>query len=61
MLKLFSGIWFLDCINLIKYNGIDVFDSILNISSSTWTVYWLIILCGITVFAAMKTILNNKK
>ena len=61
MLNGFLSVWLLDCINLIKYDGIDVFDSILNISSSTWIVYWLIILCGITTFAAIKTILDNKK
>ena len=61
MLNGFYSIWFLDCLNLIKYNGVDVFDSILNISSGTWTVYWLVILCGITTYAAIKTILDNKK
>ncbi|HSQ89562.1 hypothetical protein [Romboutsia sp.] len=35
-MNLLFGIWLLDCINLIKYNGVDVFDSILNISSSQW-------------------------
>ena len=61
MLNGFYSIWFLDLINLIKYDGIDVFDSILNISSSTWTVCWLIIICIITIFTAIKTILDNKK
>ena len=61
MLNGFYSIWFLDCLNLIKYNGVDVFDSVLNISSGTWTGYWLIILWGLSVLTAIKTILDNKK
>ena len=60
MLKLFSGIWFLDCINLIKYNGIDVFDSILNIHHVTWVKHWLIIICIVIVLTATKTLLDSK-
>ena len=56
----FLSIWFLDCINLIKYEGVDIFDSVLNISSGTWTGYWLIILWGISVLTVIKTMLNKK-
>ena len=40
MLSFVNGIWFLDIIDLIKYNGIDIFDSIVNIPTSTWWIYW---------------------
>jgi hypothetical protein len=60
MFKLFSGIWFLDCIDLIKYNGIDVFDSILNIHHVTWVKHWLIIICIVIVLTAIKTLLDSK-
>lgn len=60
MLKVFSGIWLLDCINLIKYNGVDVFDSILDIPYNTWGIYWLIIILVIIVLATIKTLLDSK-
>ena len=60
MFKLFSGIWFLDCIDLIKYKGIDVFDSILNIRHVTWVKHWLIIICIVIVLTAIKTLLDSK-
>lgn len=40
MLSFVNGVWFLDIIDLIKYNGIDIFDSIVNIPTSTWWIYW---------------------
>ena len=60
LFELFSGIWLLDCIDLIKYNGVDVFDSILNIPYSTWGTYWLIIICILIVLTAAKTLLDSK-
>ena len=60
MFDLFYGIWLLDCINLIKYNGIDIFDSILNIHHVTWVKYWLIIICILIVLTAAKTLLDSK-
>ena len=60
MFDLFSGIWLLDCINLIKYNGIDVFDSILNVHHVTWVKYWLIYICILIVLTAIKTLLDSK-
>lgn len=60
MLNLFYGIWFLDCIDLIKYNGIDVFDSILNIHHVTWVKHGLIIICIVIVLTAIKTLLDSK-
>ena len=60
MFNLFSGIWLLDCINLIKYNGIDVFDSILNVHHVTWVKYWLIYVCILIVSIAIKTLLDSK-
>ena len=60
MFKLFSGIWLLDCINLIKYNGIDVFDSILNVHHVTWVKYWLIYLCVLIVLTAIKILLDSE-
>lgn len=46
-MDLLFGIWFLDCINLIKYKGVDVFDSILNISSSRW---WSIMIPVVLIY-----------
>lgn len=60
MLNVFSGIWLLDCINLIKYNGIDVFDSILNVHHVTWVKYWLIYICILIILTAIKTLLDSK-
>lgn len=60
MFDLFSGIWLLDCINLIKYNGIDIFDSILNVHHVTWVKYWLIYVCILIVLTAIKTLLDSK-
>ena len=60
MFKLFSGIWFLDCIDLIKYNGIDIFDSIVNIHHVTWVKYGLIYLCILIVLITFK-VLSEKK
>ena len=60
MFDLFSGIWLLDCINLIKYNGIDIFDSILNVHHVTWVKYCLIYVCILIVLTAIKTLLDSK-
>ena len=60
MFDLFSGIWLLDCVNLIKYNGIDIFDSILNVHHVTWVKYWLIYVCILIVLTATKTLLDSK-
>ena len=60
MLNGFYSIWFLDCLNLIKYNGVDVFDSILDISSSTWMYYLGVIFITIIVLTAIKVILKDK-
>lgn len=35
-MNIISGIWILDILNLLKYNGVDIFDSILRVDSSTW-------------------------
>lgn len=59
MFNIFSGIWLLDCIDLIKYNGIDIFDSILNIHHVTWVKYWLIYICILIVLTAIKTLLDS--
>lgn len=40
MFKILSGIWFLDILNLLKYQGVDVFDSILNIDPGVWWIYF---------------------
>ena len=60
MLNGFYSIWFLDCLNLIKYNGVDVFDSILDISSSTWMYYLGVIFITSIVLTAIKVILKDK-
>ena len=60
MFDLFSGIWLLDCVNLIKYNGIDIFDSILNVHHVTWVKYWLIVICIVIVLTAIETLLDSK-
>ena len=60
MFNIFSGIWLLDCIDLIKYNGVDVFDSILNIHHVTWVKYWLIYICILIVAGTIKALSNSK-
>ena len=60
MLNGFYSIWFLDCINLIQYNGVDIFDSILNISSNTW-VYYLGIIFSISIILTIIKVILNKK
>ena len=60
MLNGFYSIWFLDCLNLIKYNGVDVFDSILDISSSTWMYYLGVIFITTIVLTSIKVILKDK-
>ena len=60
MLNGFLNIWLLDCINLIKYNGIDIYDSILNIHHVTWVKYWLIYICILIVAGTIKALLNSK-
>lgn len=44
-MDLIWGIWLLDLLNLVKYNGFDVFDTVLNISSGNW--------CGIIIPIAL--------
>lgn len=39
MFKILNGIWILDILNILKYQGVDIFDSILNIEPSVWWVY----------------------
>ncbi len=40
MTTILSGIWILDILNLMKYQGVDVFDSILNIEAKAWWIIW---------------------
>ena len=60
MLNGFYSIWFLDCLNLIKYNGVDVFDSILDIPSNTWMYYLGVIFITTIVLTAIKVISKDK-
>lgn len=60
MFRIFSGIWFLDFINLIKYNGVDIFDSIVNIHHVTWVKYWLIYVCILIVLTSFNVLLKDK-
>lgn len=59
MLSLVHGVWFLDIINLIKYNGIDIFDSIVNIPTSTWWTYWCIYFIVLGFLYVLKALLDK--
>lgn len=44
MSKILAGLWLLDILNFVKYNGVDVFDSILNITPKDWVLGWIVII-----------------
>ncbi len=49
-MELISGIWLLDVLNILKYQGVDIFDSIVNISPGTWC---LLIFVTILVYGVL--------
>ena len=37
-MDLIGGVWLLDILNILKYQGVDIFDSIVNVSPGTWCI-----------------------
>ena len=37
-MDLIGGVWLLDTLNILKYQGVDIFDSIVNVSPGTWCI-----------------------
>lgn len=55
-MELISGIWLLDVLNILKYNGVDIFDSIVNVNAGTWCVLFvasIALYSGIGLLTAM--------
>lgn len=37
-MDLIGGIWLLDILNILKYQGVDIFDSVVNVTPGTWCI-----------------------